>query len=78
MEQVGAVIAFKAKAGNGAEVARLVAAAFPSVEKEEGTRQWLVLRSETDTDDVFLVDVFAGAESRAVFKGAGLEALDDA
>jgi quinol monooxygenase YgiN len=52
MGTVAGVIEFKAKVGQGAEVARLIAAALPHVEQE----------SETHT--VFLVDLFTGAAGR--------------
>ncbi len=55
---------FKAKPGLGNEVANRIAAALPMVEGEKGTTLWLVLRSGTDADAVFLVDLFNGEESR--------------
>lgn len=58
------VITFKAKTGQGEEVARLISAALPHVEREAGTLTWLVLRSNADPDEVFLVDLFADAASR--------------
>src|SRR5258706_15947284 len=61
MSTVAGVIAFKAKQGEGSEVARLIAAALPHVERESGTRLWLVLHSNTDPDIVFLVDLFREA-----------------
>lgn len=64
MTTVAGIILFKAKPGQGAEVASLIAAALPAVEKESGTPLWLVLRSNADPDSVFLVDLFSGPESR--------------
>lgn len=64
------VVSFKAKAGYGEEVARLISNALPHVEGETGTTTWLVLRSEADPDTVFLVDLFADQKSRdAHFNG---------
>lgn len=64
MNELAAVIPFRAKAGSGEEVARLIASALPHVEDEVGTTTWLVLRSEADPDLIFLVDLFANPESR--------------
>lgn len=64
MKAVAGIIPFKAKAGQGAEVARLISAALPHVEREAGTVTWLVLRSNADPDTVFLVDVFADEAGR--------------
>ncbi|MDM9627796.1 putative quinol monooxygenase [Rhizobium sp. S152] len=66
MSKVGGVIPFKAKPGQGGEVARLISSALPHVEREPGTLTWLVLRSDADPDLVFLVDLFADDESRTV------------
>ncbi len=54
----------KAKPGQGNELARNIAAALPYVEAESGTPLWLVLRSNTDADTVFLVDLFTDAAAR--------------
>jgi quinol monooxygenase YgiN len=64
MGTVAGVIQFKAKAGQGSEVARLIAAALPHVEQERDTPLWLVLRSNADPDTVFLADLFTGAAGR--------------
>jgi len=64
MNELAAVIPFRAKAGSGEEVARLIASVLPHVEDEAGTTTWLVLRSEADPDLIFLVDLFADPESR--------------
>ncbi|MBA2125192.1 antibiotic biosynthesis monooxygenase [Hyphomicrobium methylovorum] len=64
METVAGVIPFKAKVGQGETVARLIAAALPHVENEPGTPLWLVLRSNTDPDMIFLVDLFSGTAGR--------------
>lgn len=64
MSTVAGVISFKALPGRGEEVARLIAEALPHVEAETGTPLWLVLRSNTDADTVFLVDLFSSAASR--------------
>lgn len=64
MTKVAAVVAFKAKPGYGGEVARLIAAALPSVQAEAATEIWLVLRSDADEDTVFLVDIFSDAAGR--------------
>ncbi|MGV1793089.1 putative quinol monooxygenase [Rhizobium sp. A37_96] len=70
MATPAAVVSFKAKAGYGEEVARLISNALPHVEREAGTTTWLVLRSEADPDTVFLVDLFADQKSRdAHFNG---------
>ncbi len=66
MSTVAGVIAFKAKQGEGSEVARLIAAALPHVERESGTPLWLVLHSNTDPDIVFLVDLFRDAADRDI------------
>ena len=58
MTSIAGVIAFKAKPGLGGEVAKRIAAALPAVEAEGGTTLWLVLRSITDEDRIFLVDLF--------------------
>jgi quinol monooxygenase YgiN len=65
MDKVGAVVLFKAKPGEGMEVALRVAAALPAVEKEPGTRPWVVLHSDADSDTVFLVDLFDTEAHRA-------------
>jgi quinol monooxygenase YgiN len=65
MSTVAGIIPFKAKPGQGAEVARLIAAALPHVEREAGTPLWLVLRSNAEPDMVFLVDLFTAAAGRA-------------
>ncbi|MCB4770098.1 hypothetical protein LGR54_15895 [Ancylobacter sp. Lp-2] len=49
---------FKARPGLGEEAARRIADALPAVEAEAGTTLWLVLRSHTDVDKIFLVDLF--------------------
>jgi quinol monooxygenase YgiN len=59
MDKVGAVVLFKAKPGEGMEVALRVAAAEP------GTRPWVVLHSDADSDTVFLVDLFDTEAHRA-------------
>ncbi|HEX9463355.1 MAG TPA: antibiotic biosynthesis monooxygenase [Alphaproteobacteria bacterium] len=64
MSTVAGVIPFKAKSGQGAEVARLISAALPRVENEAGTPLWLVLRSNADPDTVFLVDLFVDPAAR--------------
>ncbi len=64
MTTVAGLISFKAKAGQGAEVARLISAALPHVKQEAGTQTWLVLRSNAAPDSVFLVDLFSDAASR--------------
>jgi quinol monooxygenase YgiN len=64
MAMVAGVIPFEAKPGKGEEVARLIAAALPEVENENGTPLWLVLRSNTNPDTVFLVDLFKDATAR--------------
>ena len=64
MTKLAAIVPFKAKAGRGEDVARLISNALPHVEREAGTMTWLVLRSEADPDLVFLVDLFADGESR--------------
>jgi quinol monooxygenase YgiN len=64
MGTVAGVIEFKAKAGQGAEVARLIAAALPHVEQESETPIWFVLHSNADPDTVFLVDLFTSAAGR--------------
>ncbi|MFD1704721.1 putative quinol monooxygenase [Methylopila henanensis] len=64
MKTVAGIIPFKAKIGQGAEVARLIAAALPHVEAESGTPLWLVLHSNADPDTVFLVDLFDSADAR--------------
>jgi len=61
---VAGVITFKAKPGQGAEVARRIAAALPHVEQEAGTPLWLVLRSNPEPDVVFLVDLFTDVAGR--------------
>ncbi|GAB4069073.1 antibiotic biosynthesis monooxygenase [Ancylobacter sonchi] len=58
MTRIAGVVVFKAKPDLGEEVAKRIAAALPAVEAEAGTRLWLVLRSNTDTDNIFLVDLF--------------------
>jgi quinol monooxygenase YgiN len=64
MSPVAGVIPFKAKPGQGEEVARLIAAALPHVEREQGTPLWLVLRSNVEPDTVFLVDLFSDVAGR--------------
>lgn len=64
MTTVAGVIPFKAKSGQGAEVARRIAAALPHVEREDDTPLWLVLRSNAEPDTVFLVDLFSDAAGR--------------
>lgn len=64
MKTAAGVIAFKAKAGQGDEVARNIAAALPYVDAEGGTPLWLVLRSSSDADTIFLVDLFTDAAAR--------------
>ena len=64
MGTVAGVIEFKAKAGQGGEVARLIAAALPHVEQESETPIWFVLHSNADPDTVFLVDLFTSAAGR--------------
>ncbi|TAL78009.1 MAG: antibiotic biosynthesis monooxygenase [Beijerinckiaceae bacterium] len=64
MNTVAGVITFKAKPGKGAEVGQLIAAALPAVNAESGTPLWLVLRSDADPDQLFLVDLFSNAASR--------------
>jgi quinol monooxygenase YgiN len=64
MNSVAGVIPFKAKPGQGEEVARLIAAALPHVEREHGTPLWLVLRSNAEPDTVFLVDLFCDVAGR--------------
>lgn len=66
MSTVAGVVSFKAKQGEGSEVARLVAAALPHIERESGTPLWLVLQSNADPDTVFLVDLFRDAASRDI------------
>lgn len=58
MTRIAGVVVFKAKPGLGEEVANRIAAALPAVEAETGTTLWLVLRSNTDADTIFLVDLF--------------------
>jgi len=58
MTRVAGVVVFKARPGLGEEAARRIAAALPAVEAEAGTTLWLVLRSNADTDKIFLVDLF--------------------
>lgn len=65
MSDIAGVIPFKAKPGKGAEVAEALAAALPHVEKEKGTPLWLILRSEAEPDNVFLVDLFTSEDARA-------------
>lgn len=64
MTTVAGVISFKARRGQGDEVARRIAAALPHVEAELGTPLWLVLRSNADADTVFLVDLFTDPAAR--------------
>jgi quinol monooxygenase YgiN len=64
MSMVAGVIPFEAKPGKGEEVARLIAAALPEVESEDGTPLWLVLRSNASPDTVFLVDLFKDTAAR--------------
>jgi quinol monooxygenase YgiN len=66
MSTVAGVIAFKAKQGEGSEVARLIAAALPHVERESGTPLWVVLQSNADPDTIFLVDLFRDAADRDI------------
>ncbi len=58
MTRVAGVVVFKARPGLGDEAAKRIAAVLPAVEAEAGTTLWLVLRSDTDTDKIFLVDLF--------------------
>lgn len=58
MTRVAGVIIFQAKPGMGEETAMKIAAVQPEVEAEPGTTQWLVLRSNTNPDSIFLVDLF--------------------
>lgn len=70
MSRVAGVILFQAKPGLGGEVSRCIAEALPAVEKEAGTTLWLVLQSRSDSDAVFLVDLFDGdASLQAHMKG---------
>lgn len=64
MTAVAALVAFKAKAGFGEEVAGLIAKALPFAMAEDGTLTWAVLRSNAEPDTVFLVDIFADADGR--------------
>ncbi len=64
MNELAAVIPFRARTGSGEDVARLIAGALPHVESEAGTTTWLVLRSEADPDLIFLIDLFTDHESR--------------
>jgi quinol monooxygenase YgiN len=63
MTHVAGVIVFKAKSGLGEELSRRISDALPAVKNEKGTTLWLVLRSRTDSDTVFLVDLFDGDDS---------------
>lgn len=59
----------------GAEVQSVAAAALPHVNAEEGTTHWLVIRSETSPETVFLVDLsqqdhvnpYASASAKQIF-----------
>ena len=64
MSTVAGMISFKSKPGQGAEAARLIAEALPHVQAEQGTPLWLVLRSSSDPDSVFLVDLFSDAAAQ--------------
>ena len=64
MSTTAGLISFKAREGKGAEVAERIAAALPHVNAEEGTPHWLVIRSETSPETVFLVDLFSSTDSR--------------
>ncbi|MFD0986285.1 putative quinol monooxygenase [Methyloligella solikamskensis] len=64
MSKIAGVIPFKAKPGQGADVAQALADALPHVEKETGTPLWMVLHSEVDPDCVFLVDLFTDEAAR--------------
>ena len=64
MSTTAGLISFKAREGKGAEVAERIAAALPHVNAEEGTTHWLVIRSETSPETVFLVDLFSSTDSR--------------
>ncbi len=66
MSTVAGVISFKAKQGEGFQVARLIAAALPHVERESGTPLWQVLQSNADPDIIFLVDLFRDAADRDI------------
>ncbi|WP_293977111.1 antibiotic biosynthesis monooxygenase [Sphingomonas sp.] len=63
MTRVAGVVVFQAKPGFGEEAAGRIAAALPAVETEAGTTLWLVLRSQTDADKIFLVDLFDSEDS---------------
>jgi quinol monooxygenase YgiN len=75
MTRIAGVILFKAKPGKGDQVASSIASALPAVETETGTTLWLVLRSNVDTDTIFLVDLFdseasahmSGSAARLIF-----------
>ncbi len=74
MSTVATIIVFKAKPNQGSEVARRLAAAAVHIEQEPDTPLWLVIRSETDRDTVFVVDLFNGPGGRAAhMKGAAAE-----
>lgn len=64
MSTTAGLISFKATQGKGTEVAECIAAALPHVNAEEGTTHWLVIRSETSPETVFLVDLFSNTDSR--------------
>lgn len=64
MSKAAAMVTFKAKAGHGNEVARLIQAALPHAREEQPMLLWLVLQSESDPDTVHIVDVFEDPEGR--------------
>jgi quinol monooxygenase YgiN len=64
MSKVSAIVTFKAQAGKGAEVARLIAAAQPHAQNETPMPLWLVLHSEVNPDIVHIVDVFVDVAGR--------------
>jgi quinol monooxygenase YgiN len=64
MSKTAAIVTFKAQAGKGNEVARLIGDALPEATAEHPMPLWLVLQSETDADTVYIVDVFVDAAGR--------------
>lgn len=64
MNTVAGVVVFKARTGQGGQVAQEIAAALPAVQAEDGTPLWLLLQSNADPDTVFLVDLFNGVSGR--------------
>lgn len=64
MSTVAGVIVFKARKGLGHEAAKHIEAALPAVQAESGTPLWLLLRSNTEPDTLFLVDLFSGVAGR--------------